>query len=190
LSSIEEQAMSGHESADDIRAESIAKMGETFGTIRDDLRNQVGLLHLRWYEYRRLFATSPEIIALLNQAAPAFFFEVERVMWENVIVQLCRITESPRMGRHEHLTIQRFASLISDTTFRQTVQDLVDVVVAKTEFARDWRNRKLAHTELPPPSGQVARPLADASRRHIEDALSSLRVYLGTFYARCAHVVQ
>jgi AbiU2 len=180
--------MSNHQSADDIRAESIAKMGEEFGAIRDDLRNQVGLLHIRWQEYRRLFAASPEIILLLNKTAPAFFYEVERVMWENVIVQLCRITESPQMGVHEHLTIQRFPSMISELTVRQEVQVLVDAVVAKTKFARDWRNRKLAHMELPPPSGEVAVPLADASRRQIEDALSSVRDvmnYLEKHYLGC-----
>jgi hypothetical protein len=167
--------MGNYSSADEILAESVAKMGSPLGEIYYELSNQTTLLHIRWHEYRRLFADSEAAIAIMNKTAPAFFYDIERIMWENVILQLCRITDPERMGKHEHLTIQRLPSLVSDLVFRNTLQNLVDSVVSKAAFARDWRNRKLAHSELPPLPGQVATPLADASRKHVEDALASLR---------------
>jgi hypothetical protein len=165
-------------SEEESRAESVAKMGEELGNIHYELYHQIVLLHIRWQEYRRLFADSSGTIDLLNATAPSFFYDLERIMWEDVILHLRRVAESPRMGKHEHLTIQRLPSLVSDLAVQKSIQEFVDSAMAKTEFARDWRNRKLAHTELPPLPGQIAKPLAPASRQHVEEALAALRAVM------------
>ena len=171
--------MGDYMTADEIRAESVAKMGEILGNIRYELNNQIVLLHIRWKTYRELFGTSPETIALLNATAPAFFFDLERIMWEDVLLHLCRVTDVSESGKNKpNLTIQGLPSLISDLSFRGELEKLVEVAKTKREFARDWRNRRLAHTALPPLPGEVAKPLATASRRHVEDALAALRAVM------------
>ena len=59
--------------------------------------------------------------------------------------------------------------------FRTKVDGSVADAVDKIKFARDWRNRRLAHRELPPLDGKPPKPLAKASRKHVEDALGSIR---------------
>lgn len=171
--------MSDYMSTDEIREESIAKMGEVLGSIRYELNKQVVLLHIRWKSYRELFGTSHETIALLNSTAPAFFYDLERVMWEDVLLHLCRVTDAPESGKNKsNLTIQQLPPLVSDLSLRGRLGQLVEVAKAKREFARDWRNRRLAHTALPPGPGEVAKPLATASRQHVEDALAALRAVM------------
>ena len=169
--------MGDYMTADDIRAESVAKMGETLGSIRYELNNQVVLLHIRWITYRELFGTSPETVALLNATASAFFYDVERIMWEDVLLHLCRVTDPEKTMGKDNLTIQRIPPL-ANVAINVELKDLVATAVEKTGFARDWRNRRLAHTALPPMPGEVAKPLATASRQHVEDALSALRAVM------------
>jgi hypothetical protein len=107
--------MGDYMTADEIRAESVAKMGEALGNIRYELNNQIVLLHIRRKTYRELFGASPETIALLNTTAPAFFYDLERIMWEDVLLHLCRVTDVPESGKNKpNLTIQRLPYLITD----------------------------------------------------------------------------
>jgi hypothetical protein len=167
--------MSDYSSADEVRAERVAKMGTDLGEISNELSRQVTLLHIRWQTYRTLFGTSHETIALLNAIAPAFFFDLERVLWEDVILHMCRVTDKEKPGGKDALTIRRLAGSVSDTTAKTEVESLVGTAVAKTEFARDWRHRRLAHTDLNHALNPNVQPLATASRQHVEDALAAIR---------------
>jgi AbiU2 len=162
-------------SAEEARAESVANMGESLGNIRYELYHQVALLHIRWKEYRALFATSPEIIDLLNGTAPAFFHDIERRMWEDTILHVCRVTDKLKPGGKEALTIRRLPNLVSDPKTNKQLNDLVAIAISKTDFARDWRNRRLAHTDLVHALNPSVQPLATSSRQHVEEALAAIR---------------
>ena len=53
------------------------KMGFDLGQVFHHLMQEVAFLHLKWNEYRNLFDVSPEQMALLNRAAPGFFWLIE-----------------------------------------------------------------------------------------------------------------
>ena len=169
--------MSEYMATDEIRAESVAKMGEALGNIRYELNNQIVLLHIRWKSYRELFGTSPDTIALLNATAPAFFYDLERVMWEDVLLHLCRVTDREQTMGRDDLTIQRMPPLM-EVTIKDELKRLVDLAVDKTGFARDWRNRRLAHSDLALALNPAVQPLAASSRQDVEDALAVLRAVM------------
>jgi AbiU2 len=169
--------MGDYMTSDEIRAESVAKMGEALGNIRYELNNQIELLHVRWKPYRELFGTSPGTIALLNATAPAFFYDLEHIMWEDVLLHFCSVTDREQTMGKDNLTIQRIPPL-ADVAVKHELKGLVDLAVDKTGFARDWRNRRLPHTALPPLPGEIAKPLATTSRQHVEDALAALRAVM------------
>jgi hypothetical protein len=161
--------------AEEVKAKSVAAMSETLGKLHYELHNQIAWLHLKWKDFRALYAATPETIDLLNEAAPEFFHNLQRTMWEDVLLHLCRITDLPKSGGKNTLTIRRIAEIIPDPQLRKKVASQVKDVIQKIKFARDWRNRRLAHRELPPLDGHVPQPLADASRKHVEDALAAIR---------------
>ncbi len=68
----------------------------------------------------------------------------------------------------------RLSGMIPDPKLRSQVDSLVKIADQKTKFARDWRNRRLAHKELPPLGGQQSQPLAAASRQHVEQPLAAI----------------
>lgn len=48
----------------------------------------------------------------------------------------------------------------------------------KVGFARDWRNRRIAHTDLALALGQGAQPLEAASRQNVGEALEAIAAVL------------
>ena len=70
--------------------------------------------------------------------------------------------------------MQRLFPLITDSTLAARVALEVEEAVRNTEFARDWRNRRLAHRDITQVLAPQLYPLAIASRNHIETALASL----------------
>ena len=78
------------------------------------------------------------------------------------------------MGK-EDLTLQALPPLIKDTEFpHEEIIGLVKAAVNATEFARDWRNRTLAHTDLKLAIQLGAEPLTTASRKSVADAINAV----------------
>ena len=167
--------MADYLTAEEVRAESVAAMPAPLGQLHNDLYSQVSWLHAKWKEFRGLYGNSTGRIELINSAAPAFFGDLQRMMTEDVMLHLCRLTDPPRSAGKDTLTILRLPQVIPDKVLKGEIQSLASDARSKTDFARDWRNRRLAHRELPPPAGQPADPLAEAAIRHFESALAAIR---------------
>ena len=73
-----------------------------------------------------------------------------------------------------NLTIRNLPGLIGDAAAKAKVAGLVDVAIRATEFCRDWRNRHIGHNDLKLAIGEPAKPLADASRKQVKDALKAI----------------
>src|SRR5690349_7121891 len=121
-------------------------MGAALGPVYYALYNEFVWLHVRSRQYLQLFGAAPERVDLLNQAAGLFFRVVEDSLWEDTLLHLSRMTDTAQMGKKANLTIQRLSPLITDQALASEIRTLVDSAVTKSAFARDWRNRRIAHT--------------------------------------------
>ena len=157
--------------AEQVRQKTLAAMPGALGEIHYSLGNEVASLHLKWNDFRALFADR-DVVSLLNSAAPMFFHDLQRMMWEDLLLHLCRVTDRPQSGRHAHLSVRRLPNLVSDEELRKEIQALADDADEKTQFARDWRNRRLAHEELS--IGDTAQRLASATMQQVEYALAAI----------------
>jgi len=167
--------MSEYSSSEEVRAAKIAAMGTQLGELHFELWNEVTWIHLKWKDFRALFATR-ETVELLNQVAPDFFDHLNSILWEDVLLHLCRLTDIRKSTGHQaNLTIQRLPRLIRDPKIEKRIKLLTEDAVQKTEFARDWRNRRIAHREVPEFGKSAPKPLAAASRHSVEGALASIR---------------
>ncbi len=185
--------MANFKTADEVRQECVLTLGTELGPLYADLENDLLWLHVRWREYRELYGTKPERIDLLNRAAPLLFGIVQTTLYLDVLLGLARLTDPSKSMGKDNLTVHRLASLIQDQGLRTEVEEAVAKAKDSCEFARDWRNRRIAHTDLALISqDQSAKPLAEASGQHVEEALARLRVVLNCmnkhyFRATTAH---
>ncbi len=170
--------MSQSQTMSEVRSQRKKAMGDELGELHYLLYLELATLHLNWKEYRTLFAESPETIEVLNATAPRFFYRLDRFLWNDVLLHLCRITDPPQSVGKSNLTIQRLPPLLTDATLRSNVEALVEKAKNSTSFARDWRNRHLSHRDLEHAKDPKTNPLAAASRADVEEALDNLRSVL------------
>ena len=162
---------------DETKAGYIEKMGAALGTQYAALWQEVASLYIKWGEFVELFGTKSSRVDLLNQAAPAFFRMVQDLLLQEIFLHIARITDpSASMGRkdRQNLTIQNLPELIEDIVTRKAVTALVEAATKKTNFARDWRNRHIAHRDLDLATSESATPLAAASMEQVTNALSAI----------------
>jgi hypothetical protein len=160
------------------RTEAIKAMGCALGELYDILSNQVIWVHLKWKEYRKLFGTDQRTVDFLNTAAPAFFAELQEILWNDILLHLCRLTDPPKSAGKGNLTIALLPNVTSESRLTTLLTEAIIRAKEKTGFAREWRNRRLAHREFPDSLSARSRSLSPGSRQNIEDALASLRTVL------------
>jgi len=148
-------------------------MGHELGKLFDELRNEYVYLQWKWMEYLALFGSKPERVDLLNGAAPSFFRLVQDSLWEGVLLHIARLTDRSAPGKaKDNLTLQKLPDMV-DASLRAAVDNALQNCIVKCDFARDWRNRHIAHRDLHLVMG-AAKPLTPASRRAVHDAIGSI----------------
>jgi hypothetical protein len=160
---------------DDVRRRYEKELGVELGSIFAELWQELTSLHLFWNEYEAIFATSHEHLAIANKAAGGFFYILQKLMWEAILLHLARLTDPAQSpGGKQNLSVTALVSLVKPE-IREELRGLVDKVKSDTAFARDWRNRYVAHSDrLLALGNSAARPLAPASRLAVKQALNSL----------------
>lgn len=153
------------------------------GPVYHALHNDLTGLHVKWQEYRTLFAHSPDRVELLNQTAGMFFRVIQDVMWHDVLLHIARLTDPPRSVGRNNLTLFALSPNITDASLADKVEQLANVAKTTSVFARDWRNRRLAHHDLAVALNGAPTPLAATSRHDVELALRDLRAVLKAVHA-------
>jgi hypothetical protein len=162
--------------AEEVKQQRVDAMGPKLGRLYSLLVNECNLLHLEWTEYVELFGTRPERIDLLNQSAGRFFRMLQDRLWENALLHIARLTDaSASYGKRgkENVSILALPPLV-DSAIRPSLEALISAAEAGGKFARDWRNRRIAHRDLELALGGGATPLEPASRASVKKALASI----------------
>ncbi len=151
-------------------------MGLELGTIYTRLWNECVWLFWKWDDYVVLFGTE-ERLNKLNEAAPAFFYQLQSTLWENILLHMCRMTDPLKSVGKENLTLERLPSLV-ETKISADVMNLLVLAQQKCAFARDWRNRRISHNDLALALNKGAKPLAAGSRKSVRESLDAIAAVL------------
>jgi len=163
---------------DEIRAQNIKAMGVRCGELYSDLYKEILWLHVVWRQYRVLFGTSAARIELENKTAGFFFVLLNDTLWDSVLLHICRLTDPPVVGRRskkQTLTLLRLAGEIPEPAVSKRVRSLVGRAKTAATFARDWRDRRIAHRNLELVQSLSAPPLKPGSRSNVEGVLALFR---------------
>lgn len=166
------------QTAEESKQARIVAMGQELGALYDAIWQQVAWLHNKWEQYVELYGTKESRLTLLNQAAPLFFRVVQDTLWEDVLLHIARLTDSPESMKKANLSIRRFPAEIDDEPTKLVVERLIDEALIASEFCRDWRNRHIAHRDLRLVLDGAAIPLKSASRAKVKEAIKALDAVL------------
>jgi AbiU2 len=130
-----------------------------------------------WHQYENLFGHNQEKIDLLNEAGGRFFYNVERLFFRSVVLGLCRLIDPIKSSGKDNLTIRRLGRFMDTEYQKDRFKLLENAALTSTDFARDWRNRYIAHNDLGLKQNAAA-PLAFASREFVKIAISNFHSIL------------
>jgi hypothetical protein len=167
-------------SPEEYRERKIQAMGPQPGQLHFELGNSLALLHLKWAQFTALFAAGQPVLDLLDRTARHFFLVVRIVLIDDIILHLCRLSDPPKSGRKENLTVLHLSPLLPDPALAARVRELCERARAALEPAREYRNRQVAHTDVLTLRAEHPDPLPAVTRESIEGALELLRDVLNS----------
>lgn len=164
---------------EEVKSEYIEKMGKELGAQCYALWQEFILLAMKWGEYEALYGEGSRRVDLLNEAAPAFFWVVENVIWDDMLLHISRLTDNTAVSGKSNLTLQNLPGLVENPAIKAALEDLVKTALDKTKSFRDLRNRRLAHSDLDLRiNNATARPLAPANKAEVREAVHAIREVL------------
>jgi hypothetical protein len=153
------------------------KMGDELGSIFHRLWNQCVLLHMRWDDYADMFGTGPDDFTLLNEVAPGFFKSVQDTSWEWILLKLCHFSDGAVVAHRRTLSLDTLLKTKGGETV-PNLKNLVEIARQSTKFAKDWRDRHIAHADLEYELEKNLKPLAAASRAQVRVSLQEIDAVL------------
>ena len=154
---------------------------EPIADIFQGLWQDVCRLHWQWATCRTLYGSGPERIDLLNSTAPDFFWLVERILLDAVLLSLARITDPVRTGGKENLSLNRLMESVPQNegaVFRAELAGILEKVRGSCAAFREIRHRRLAHCDLPTALEYRPDPLPGLGRKAVEEALCAIRDFM------------
>jgi HEPN superfamily AbiU2-like protein len=79
------------------------------------------------------------------------FRRLQEELWEMSLLHIARLTDPPfSFGNKDkpNLSFKALPNLVTDAKAKADVTTHVEQAIKATEFARDWRNRQIAHKDL------------------------------------------
>jgi hypothetical protein len=154
---------------DELRAHYIRAMTQPLGEVFHHLMQEMARLHLKWNELLTLFGQREDRVAMLNRAASGFFHLVQDSWWNDLLLGISRITDD----RTDVLTVIRLPKLVT-VAIRVDVTERIDTVIAAAGFARDHRNRMIAHRNIDLALRRPCTPLTPHGKAHMDAALTAI----------------
>jgi len=109
----------------------------------------------------------------MNGVAPGLFETLHDILWESILLDLAKFCDPIRVGPGKPLSLALLSSLVPAGKVSE-LGGAVSEMQAKTAFARDWRNRHIAHWDYELAADSAAKPLAFASRHAAQEAFSAI----------------
>jgi hypothetical protein len=174
---------------EDVRAEHMHLMGDDLGAVYHELWNQVSWLHVKWQRFIALFGGAKGTVDLMNATALAFFAEIQRALLMDLLLHISCLTDPPKTGQGKkaqpNLTLRQLPDLLPDEIVRGAIHKKLQELGDRGQFARDWRNRHIAHRDLALATQPTqCRPLDSPTREKIEKALAGIRDVMNTVLSR------
>ncbi|MGB7295577.1 MAG: hypothetical protein WBC70_08295 [Candidatus Aminicenantales bacterium] len=153
----------------------------------EKIEHQVFLLHDRWIIYRQLYGTSKERIELLNESAPNYFWIIQDVLWDEILLDICRLADPIQSGRDKkskkNLCLEMLCQIIKELGREDLYSDICNSLSRfreKCEGLKKHRNKRIGHLDLRVFLNEKSKYLPGISRAMIEDVLKELRFFMNS----------
>jgi hypothetical protein len=150
---------------------------ESLANLHHALEMELVWIYAKWRQFEGVFAAPAADIQVLNKTAPDFFVQAREALIDDILLSLCRITDRPRSGGLENFSLGQLANHAEVQALPDLARNLARLTSqaeALVEFARQRRNKRLAHSDLPTVLRPEDNPLLPYKRSNVNDALTAI----------------
>jgi hypothetical protein len=155
--------------------------------IYKNLREDVIWAHGHWIIYRQLYNRSPERLDLLNESAATFFGRLQRILLNDTILAIGRLTDPATMGNQQNLSlemlIQKLDATVNEVIVQQLRTDLQEIKGLCSPF-RLLRNKEVAHSDFTKAMEASTDPFPGISSEIVDEAVSRIGKFMNIFETR------
>lgn len=170
-----------HRTAIEALADNQGVLGTKYGLAFHHTCQALWRVSSSWDRYQALFSTQ-ERVELLNRSGGNFWCAIQDMMFEDVLLGLCRLTDPAKMGQNENLSINTLVEL--DTSkHKSRLRQRAKLATKKANFARTWRDKRIAHNDFEQIT-ELANKLAPATGVKITNTIISIHDVLRWINAR------
>jgi len=144
-------------------------LGDELAPIYCYVKNDVFALRNQWKPYKSLFGTNEERFRLLQEISGTVSQTLERTLFEATLLGLRRITDkAASRGSNYAVTIKALPKHFSGME-AEHIRRLVSEAERAADFARNWADKKIAHSDYQFRIGALR--LKPASRKKVDEAM-------------------
>jgi hypothetical protein len=170
-----------HRTSEEILAHNRDVLGEDYGLAFHHCCQELWRVSSSWDRYEALFANQ-ERVDLLNRSSGNFWYAIQGITFESVLLGLCRLTDPPKTGSKTNLSVKTLVEL-EPSKHKVRLRQCADYAIKKTAFARTWRDKRIAHNDFEQLTG-LANKLAPATRRKVTDTIVAIHDVLRWIHMR------
>jgi len=98
--------------------------------------------------YRTLFESDQKTLDLLHKKAPSFFHDINEILVDHLILQMCKLTDPPKTGKNENLTAQFINKELQTLSLSSPeIEDLCKSLLRHRATIIDFRNQYVSHLD-------------------------------------------
>jgi len=174
--------MAQEKSGEQALAEFKQVLGKEFGQIFYLLHNELVWLFVKWQQFQNLYETSIERIDIMNKTAPFVLRIIQITLWESIVLNIARLLDPPATSGKPNLSIKQLAQFIDDKSKLEKVNELIANAETFVSFARDWRNRQIAHRDLDLALNTSIKSLPEVNKEDIDNSLKAIKDVFNYFH--------
>jgi hypothetical protein len=151
--------------------DAIVVLVEDYGRAFHHCCQELWSLSSRWDRYEALFG-SQERVDLLNKTSGQFWYDMQGILHEHILLSLCRLTDRTTSMGKRNLSVSLIAELEPSTNKKRLLQR-TQIANESTKFARSWRDKRIAHNDF----GQItcmANEITPSTRAKIEKSILAI----------------
>ena len=138
---------------------------------------EIILLHDRWTMFRQLFVEE-QTIKLLWRSAHSFFYLCHYAFLHETILNICRLTDPAKTGKCDNISLKRLVEEVKTQLPKDSHSHDLDKLWSEadsaTSFARQSRNKLLAHSDLETYRNLLNHTLEEVTRDKVGKALGAI----------------
>ena len=136
-------------------------------------------LHRKWGIFRQIFVSGENVVELLNGVAPGFFRVCKDLLADDILLSISRLADPKQTFKSDNLSLEQLIYSVDARQYpdlmRETEQ-LFRVARDKCAFAREQRNKRIAHNDLL--TKLQAETLSSPTTTNVEAALETIRALM------------